>query len=162
VRPYAVDMHVPRVLPLVTAIALLALPACGGNGEDAGKDIYTRDAVASCLQRAGATKLRKSEAGDFPGKIAQEGAIEGSVGNSNFALVFEPDVDTARSSETLYAGAQGGSWQKGVLLDFLLKRSQNAVLVYERLPTDKAAKTVEGCLGGDPKIDADVAEQFGR
>jgi hypothetical protein len=155
-------MRVSRVLSLVTAIALVALPACGGSGEDAAKDIHTRDAVASCLQRAGATKLRKSEAGDFPGKIAEEGAIEGSVGNSNFALVFEPDADTARSSETLYAGAQGGSWQKGVLLDFLLKRSNNAVLVYERLPTDKAAKTVEGCLGGDPKIDTDVAEQFGR
>jgi hypothetical protein len=155
-------MHLARLFPLATAVALLALPACGGKGNDTSEEAYTRDVVAACLQRAGATKITKSDGGDFPGKIAEEGAIEASVGKTNFAIVFEPDAESARSSETVYASAQGGSWQQGVLLDLLLKRSKNVVLAYERLPTDRAAKTVEGCLGGNAKIDDDVAEQFGR
>jgi hypothetical protein len=155
-------MLVDRVLPVVAACAVVALPACGGNGDEAKDTTFERDAVAACLDRAGATNLKKSDPGDFTGKIAEKGAVEGSVGKTNFALVFEPDAESARSSETVYAGAQGGSWQKGVLLDVLLKRSNNVVLAYERAPTDKAVKVVEGCVGNDAKIDPDVAEQFGR
>jgi hypothetical protein len=151
-----------RVLFLVSACAVVALPACGGNSNDTKETLYTRDAVAACLERGGATNIKKSEPGDFTGKIAENGAVEGSVGKTNFALVFEPDAESARSSETVYAGAQGGSWQKGVLLDVLLKRSKNVVLAYERAPTDKAVTVVEGCLGDDAKIDPDIAEQFGR
>ena len=156
------EMHVRRLVPLAVACALVTLSACGGKGSDTKEETYTRDAVAACLERAGATNLKKSNPGDFTGKIAEAGAVEGSVGKTNFALVFEPDADSARSSETVYAGAQGGSWQKGVLLDVLLKRSKNVVVAYERAPTDKAAKAVEGCVGGNAKIDPDIAEQFGR
>jgi hypothetical protein len=155
-------MHALRLVPFGAMLAVLALSACGGKSDDTSGEAFTRDAVASCLQRAGATNIKKSDKGDFPGNIAQEGAIEGTAGKTNFALVFEADDDGARSSETVYASAQGGSWQKGVLLDFLLKRSKNVVLAYERLPTDAAAKTVEGCLGDEAKIDSNIAEQFGR
>lgn len=155
-------MHGSRLLPVAAACALIALPACGGKSGSANEETYARDGVAACLQRAGARNIKKSDPGDFPGKIAEAGAIEGSVGKTNFALVFEPDADAAKSSETAYAGAQGGSWQKGVLLDTLLKRSKNVVVAYERAPTDKAVKTVEGCIGGKAKIDPEVADQFGR
>jgi hypothetical protein len=155
-------MRVRLLLPVVTACAVVALPACGGNGNAAKATTFERDAVAGCLDRAGATNLKKSDPGDFTGKIAENGAVEGSVGKTNFALVFEPDAESARSSETVYAGAQGGSWQRGVLLDVLLKRSNNVVLAYERAPTDRALKIVEGCLGDNAKIDPDIAEQFGR
>src|ERR671934_2020744 len=106
-------MLVGRLLPLVAVYAVVALPACGGNSNDTQETLYTRDAVAACLERGGATNIKKSKPGDFTGKIAEHGAVEGSVGKTNFALVFEPDADSARSSETVYAGAQGGSWQKG-------------------------------------------------
>jgi hypothetical protein len=155
-------MDVSRLVPVAAACAFVAVvSACGGNSSTT-EESYKRDPVAACLERSGATNIKKSNPGDFNGKIAQGGAIEGSVGTTKFALVFEPDSDSARSSETVYAGAQGGSWQKGVLLDVLLKRSKNVVLAYERAPTDKAANTVEGCIGGDAKIDPDIAEQFGR
>ena len=154
-------MRVRGLLPIVIACAVVALPACGGNDNDTSEAAYTRDAVAACLERGGATNIKKSESGDFTGKIAENGAVEGSVGRTNFALVFEPDAESARSSETVYA-AQGGSWQKGVLLDVLLKRSKNVVLAYERAPTDNAVNVVEGCLGNDAKIDPEIAEQFGR
>ena len=158
-------MHALRLLPLgaaFAALAALALSACGGDSDEISAEVFTRDAVAACLQRAGATDIKKSDKGDYPGNIAQEGAIEGTAGKTKFALVFERNDDDARSSETVYASAQGGSWQKGVLLDFLLKRSKNVVVAYERLPADAAAKTVEGCVGGDAEIDSDIAEQFGR
>ena len=155
-------MHALRSLTLGATLAVLALSACGGNSDDTSGEAFTRDAVAACLQRGGATDIKKSDKGDFPGNIAQEGAIEGTAGKTKFALVFESDDEGARSSETVYASAQGGSWQKGVLLDLLLKRSKNVVLAYERLPTDAAAKTVESCLGGEARIDSDIAEQFGR
>jgi hypothetical protein len=156
-------MDVFRLLPLAAACALVAIvSACGGNSSNTSEEAYKRDPVAACLERAGATDIKKSDPGDFSGKIAESGAVEGAVGTTKFALVFEPDSDSARSSETVYAGAQGGSWQKGVLLDVLLKRSKNVVLAYERAPTDNAANTVEGCIGGDAKIDPEIAEQFGR
>jgi hypothetical protein len=156
-------MRVPSLVLLAAAfLVVAALSGCGGKSTDTSEETFKRDAVASCLERAGATNIKKSEAGDFDNKIAASGALEGAVGNTKFALVFEPDVETARSSETLYAGAQGGSWQKGVLLDVLLKRSHNVVLAYERAPTDNAADTVEGCIGDSAKIDPDIAEQFGR
>ena len=152
----------PYLLAVALAACSLALAACGGD-ENSDGGAYTVEDAAACLREAGATKVNTDAGEDLEAEgFAEQGALEGSYGKTNFAVVFEEDHEKAHSTETQYAAAVGGSWQPGVPIRELLKRADNAVLVYEKRPAAAARKAIEGCLGGSPKIDADVEREFAR
>lgn len=157
-------MDVGCRLPAVAlAFYLAALPACGGGDDGSDALRYTVDDAAACLREAGATKLDTNAGEDLEAEgVAEQGALEGSYGKTNFAVVFEEDDEKAHSTESQYAAAIGGSWQPGVPLRELLKRADNAVLVYEKKPAADAKRAIEGCFGGSPTIDADVEREFAR
>ena len=154
-----------RLLAVALAVCVVALPACGGGGGDGGSDAvaYSVEDAAACLRKAGVTKVDTDAGEDLEAEgLAEKGALEGSYGKSNFAVVFEENDEKAHNTESQYAAAIGGSWQPGVPIRELLKRADNAVLVYEKKPAANAKRAIEGCFGGSPKIDADVEREFAR
>ncbi|MDQ3992460.1 MAG: hypothetical protein M3229_02255 [Actinomycetota bacterium] len=161
-------MDVRSLLTLaLAACSLTALPACGGgNGDgeagDAEAVTYTVKDAAACLRRAGVTQVNTNAGDDLAEGLAERGALEGSYGKTNFAVVFEENGGTAHTTEANYAAVASGSWQPGVPLGELLKRAENAVLVYEAKPTARAKKAIESCFGGKPRIDADIEREYTR
>jgi hypothetical protein len=147
-------MHLRWIALPAAVLALLTLAACGGGGSDS-KETFKRDTVADCLQRAGATGIIKTDAGKVPGGVAKQGAIQGTVGRTSFALAFEPDDATAASTAgNIYAQLAGGSEQGQVLADAQVKRSANVAIAYQRPPSVNDSQTIASCLGGKDAIKA--------
>ncbi len=151
------------ILLLTGLTFALVSAACGGGDEDAEtqEPSYTVDETITCLQRAGVRQVEKNAA-EFAEGLAEDGALEGRLSNVGFAIIFESSAEAAIDTETTYASQFGGTWVPGVPLRDLLKRSANTVIAYERRPGARVTTAVEGCLGGNASIDAEVDREYGR
>ena len=124
------------------AVAGLALSACG-SGADAGEGSYSRDATAACLQSAGSAVSTSEADLDFVADEATGGGIHASVGSMFVTIAFGQTTHDAELTESAYRSV---SQSFGEPVDEVISRHGNAVLRWDKPPTDDERSTAERCL----------------
>lgn len=124
-------------IAVLTVALLVGATACGGGDEN-----YSAEATGDCLAEDVVVKTSEEEL-DYVAAEAGEGALEAELDENTVTIAFErtsSDAEDTEASYRVFIDAFGGS------SDGKLERKGNAVLLWEKTPTDAERKFVDDCL----------------
>lgn len=121
---------------MIGAIALVAA-GCGKPGTK----LYTEQASASCLQKAG-VKVGGVGSDDFVASSATGGAFHATLTGNAVTVSFGQTLTDADNIDQAYRRFHA----KNVGIDDVLRTQGNAVMLWHQHPTDANIATVTGCL----------------
>ena len=126
---------------IVTATVLLA--GCGGSGGRSGGGSFSPEATTNCLTSNGIQVAKYRHELDPVAQDALAGATKAQVADNSVTIAFERTAKEAKRTESYYRS--GYSFRPRSSLD-TLSRIGNAVIVWDKTPTDSQRSTVEDCL----------------
>ena len=130
----------PRGLPRAAVLVLAFVAAsCGGGGERE----YGRDRTMFCLRDAGAQTSFEDEDLDYIAQEAGRGALRARLADQEVTISFERSSSDAERTAAAYRTflETGGATAADVL-----ERRGNAVVVWEKTPSDAEQRAVDDCL----------------
>jgi hypothetical protein len=124
---------------LLAALAAVLLAAgCGSSGTT----LYTRDATAACLQKAALQPKPVDETTDFVASSAQGGAFVVQLVDNRVTVSFGETMDDAENMELAYQRFKAPN----VGIADVLRRQENALMLWHVHPQDNDIATIAGCL----------------
>jgi hypothetical protein len=133
-----VDCLAVKGLALAAALVLLAA-GCGKSSPS----LYTKDASAACLQKAG-FHPRPAASTDFVANSATGGAFGLALDGNDVTVSFGETVDDANNLDQAYRRFRA----ENVGIDDVLRQQGNAVMLWHEHPQDLDLSTVTNCLKG--------------
>ena len=127
-----------RVLALIALS--LAAASCGGSGTT----LYTRAASSACLQKKGVAVKPVSDVADFVAASATGGAFHVTLPMNDVTVSFGETSGDADNIDQAYRRFRA----KNVGIDDILRRQENAVMLWRVHPEDPDIATITGCLKG--------------
>jgi FlaG/FlaF family flagellin (archaellin) len=131
-------LAVTRVVLLGAVV--IALAGCGGSGTT----LYTKDATSGCLQKAGLDPKPVTGTSDFVANSATGGAFHVAVAGNQVTVSFGETVADADNLDQAYRRFRA----KNVGIDDVLRRQENAVMLWHEHPEDTQLGTITSCLKG--------------
>jgi hypothetical protein len=129
------------VKPVVVAALLVVLVAGCGRG---GAALYTKDATTACLKKAGYNPRAVSSTSDFVANSATGGAFRVVLPDNSVTVSFGATIEDANNIDDAYHRFRA----KNVGIDDVLRRSQNAIMLWHVHPQDADLATITNCLKG--------------
>jgi len=120
------------------AVAVIVLSGCGS----AGMPLYTREATAACLTKAGLTPKPVTDAADFVANSATGGAFSVQLQANRVTVSFGETTADADNIDQAYHRFKATN----VGLDDVLRRQGNALMLWHVHPEDTDLTTITGCL----------------
>jgi hypothetical protein len=120
------------------AVAAVIVSGCGSGGTP----IYTKDATAACLTKAGLAPRPVTEAADFVANSATGGAFTVQLVANRVTVSFGETVADADNIDQAYRRFKANN----VGLDDVLRRQGNALMLWHVHPQDTDIETITGCL----------------
>jgi hypothetical protein len=122
---------------------------CGGSSP-----LYSLGPTFKCLDDAGIPVTHHLDDTDYfvfdpIARAAGGGALHASIGLGSVVVAFERSEGDAKRTEEEYRASQPSipaAANPPSDLDDVLKRRRNAVVIWQREGTDKAAERIEECL----------------
>lgn len=124
---------------LFAALAVAAVLAGCGSG---GTPIYSRDATAACLTKAGLQPKPVAESADFVANSATGGAFSVQLVGNQVTVSFGETVADADNIDQAYRRFKANN----VGINDVLRRQGNALMLWHVHPEDDDIETVTGCL----------------
>jgi hypothetical protein len=124
--------------PLVAALAVVFVSACGSGGTT----IYTREATAACLTKAGLQPKPVTEADDFVANSATGGAFSVRLVGNRVTVSFGETVADADNIDQAYRRFKATN----VGIDDVLRRQGNVLMLWHVHPQDNNLATITSCL----------------
>jgi len=124
---------------VVLAAALVVLLAACGRGSAA---LYTRAATSACLQKAGFTPRSVASSTDFVANSATGGAFAVDLTDNRVTVSFGLTLTDADNIDDAYRRFRA----KNVGIDDVLRRQQNAIMLWHLHPQDNDLRTITNCL----------------
>ena len=124
---------------LFAALAVAAVLAGCGSG---GTPIYSRDATAACLRKAGLQPKPVGESADFVANSATGGAFSVQLVGNQVTVSFGETVADADNIDQAYRRFKANN----VGINDVLRRQGNALMLWHVHPEDDDIETVTGCL----------------
>ncbi|HVW88873.1 MAG TPA: hypothetical protein VHC01_05350 [Gaiellaceae bacterium] len=121
---------------VVAAVALVAA-GCGKPGTK----LYTEQASAACLQKAG-VKAGPVGNSDFVASSATGGAFRAPLTDNEVTVSFGETLTDADNIDQAYRRFRA----KNVGIDDVLRTQGNAIMLWHQHPTDADIATITGCL----------------
>lgn len=122
---------------LVIAVLSLTAVACGGGGTTT----YTAAASEKCLAGKG---IKVDHNVDFVASTALGGSFRATLQGNLVTVALGRTVDEGDNIDQAYRRFHA----ENVGIDDVLRRQQNAVLLWHAHPSDTDLATVTGCLKG--------------
>lgn len=120
------------------AVAAVVASGCGSSGTT----LYSRDATADCLTKAGLHPKPVTEAADFVANSATGGAFTVQLVDNRVTVSFGETLTDADNIDQAYLRFKANN----VGLDDVLRRQANALMLWHLHPEDTDLTTVTGCL----------------
>ncbi len=114
------------------------LAGCGS----AGTTIYSRQATSACLQKAGFTPRPVDSSTDFVANSATGGAFTVDLTDNRVTVSFGETIKDADNIDDAYHRFRA----KNVGIDDVLRRDQNAIMLWHVHPQDNDLATITNCL----------------
>jgi hypothetical protein len=127
---------VKRIVPLV--VLALGLAACGRTSAV----LFTEQATAACLAKAGVHTAPVSNSEDFVASTATGGAFRAHLGNNFVTTSFGLTLADAQNIDQAYEQFHA----KNVGLADVLRTENNAVMLWHAHPSDADLATITNCL----------------
>ncbi|HEY0415449.1 MAG TPA: hypothetical protein VGC78_03605 [Gaiellaceae bacterium] len=127
--------------PVAVAVALALVAGVAACGK-AGATLYTKAATSACLEKAGFTPRPVESAVDFVANSATGGAFRVDLTDNQVTISFgatEADADNIDDAYHRFRSANVG-------IEDVLRRDQNAVMLWHVHPSDADLATVGNCL----------------
>jgi hypothetical protein len=124
---------------VLTLLLAGVVAGCGGGGTS-----YSLEDTVSCLRTDGVQVSTDDDDLDYVAQDAGEGALYAEMEPNSVTVVFERTAGDAKNTEAaykLFAGAFDTS------VEDTLQRHGNAVVLWDKTPTEDEATQVEDCLG---------------
>jgi hypothetical protein len=134
--------EVAWALPFLAVVGLVL--GCGAGSGSGDSDSYSRDSTAACLQSAVGPVSTSQADLDFVADKATAGGLHAAVGSTFVTIAFGQTTHDAELTESAYRTV---SESLGEPVDEVIVRHGNAVLRWDRPPTDDERTIAEGCLG---------------
>jgi hypothetical protein len=128
---------VKRLLAALAVVAAI-VSGCGSSGTP----IYSRDATAACLTKAGLSPKPVPESADFVANSATGGAFTVQLAGNRVTVSFGETLADADNLDQAYRRFKANN----VGLDDVLRRQANALMLWHVHPEDTDLTTVTGCL----------------
>jgi hypothetical protein len=122
-------------LLVILALSVLAT-SCGGGG---GSSTYTAAPSERCLTKAG---VKVGHNVDFVASTALGGSFRATLADNSVTVALGRTADEGDNLDQAYRRFHA----KNVGIDDVLRRQQNAVLLWHVHPSDADVATVTGCL----------------
>ena len=133
------SVHWLAVKHVVLGAALvLFLAACGRSAAT----IYTREATSACLEKAGFTPKPVDSSTDFVANSATGGAFTVDLTDNRVTISFGETLTDADNIDDAYHRFRA----KNVGIDDVLRRDQNAIMLWHVHPQDNDLATITNCL----------------
>jgi hypothetical protein len=127
------------VKPVVGALLLVLLVAACGKG---GATLYTKAATSACLQKAGLRPKPVPSTSDFVANSATGGAFRIDLPGNRVTVSFGETLGDADNIDDAYHRFRA----KNVGIDDILRRNQNAIMLWRFHPEDADLATITNCL----------------
>jgi hypothetical protein len=122
----------------LAAVLVLFLAACGQRGATT----YSRTATSKCLQKAGFTPRPVDSSTDFVANSATGGAFTVGLTDNRVTVSFGETLTDADNIDDAYHRFRA----KNVGIDDVLRRDQNAIMLWHVHPQDDDLATITNCL----------------
>ena len=120
------------------ASLILLVAACGKGGTT----LYTRAATSACLQKTGYTPKPVSSSSDFVANSATGGAFSVDLTDNQVTVSFGETLTDADNIDDAYHRFRAAN----VGIDDVLRRDQNAIMLWHVHPQDADLATITNCL----------------
>jgi hypothetical protein len=120
------------------ASLILLVAACGKGGTT----LYTRAATSACLQKAGYMPRSVSSSSDFVANSATGGAFSVALTDNQVTVSFGETVTDADNIDDAYRRFRAAN----VGIEDVLRRDQNAIMLWHVHPADDDLSTIANCL----------------
>jgi len=137
--PPGPSVHSHAVKPVVVAILLVLLVASCGKGS---VRLYTAAATKACLEKAGFRPRPVPTTADFVANSATGGAFRVALPGNSVTVSFGETLTDADNIDDAYHRFRA----KNVGIEDILRRNQNAIMLWRVHPQDADLATITNCL----------------
>lgn len=134
----SVDWLAVKPSVVAAALVVLSLAACGKPATP----LYSKDASATCLTKAGLHPKSVAGTSDFVAQTATGGAFFVQLTDNRVTVSFGETLDDANNIDQAYHRFRA----KNIGIDDVLRTQGNAVMLWRTHPADADIATITGCL----------------
>jgi len=123
---------------VVASLLVLLVAACGKPGSS----LFTRSASSACLEKAGFHPKAVTSSTDFVANSATGGAFSVVLPGNRVTVSFGASLTDADNIDDAYHRFRAHN----VGIDDVLRRDQNAIMLWHVHPQDAELATITNCL----------------